>query len=363
MLLGILAHTPPSQCTPAVFSLLGEGPLAGAVRDLGIPLHGIGMRRGIPDPAAVARLASALRQFRPNVVQTWMYHADLIGGLAARLAGVRHIAWSIHSSDLDPRRVKRSTLWTVRLCARLSRSVPEKICATARRAITVHQAIGYDGAKFIHIPNGFDTVNCRPNPEAREAVRAELGVAPEDVLIGMVARFDPQKDHRNFARAAGILRKICSTCRFLLCGPEVTEDNAELVGWLEEAGVRDRTYLLGSRSDIPHLLPALDIGCLSSAYGETFPLAIGETMAAGVPCVVTDVGDAPDLVGETGRVAPPEDSEALAAAWAELVERGPSGRAALGAAARARVVADFDIRHIATRYADLHQSLMDGASR
>lgn len=358
LLLGILTHAPRDRFQPEVVSLIGEGPLSGEVRQRGVPLHSLDLRRGVPDPGSVLRLTALLRRLKPDVVQTWMYHADLIGGVAARLAGVKRIAWSLHSSDLDPARVRKTTQLTVRLCARLSHSVPRKICATARRAIETHTAMGYDPAKFVHIPNGFDTVACHPDPELRAIVRAELGVPPEAPLIGMTARFDPQKDHHNFVQAAEKLARTHPSVRFLLCGPDVTEENAELTGWLDGAGVRDRFLLLGSRSDVPRLLTALDVGTLSSRYGETFPLAIGETMAAGVPCVVTDVGDTPELVGKTGRVVPPADPEALANAWGELLALPPDARRTLGESARARVVAHFEIRQIAARYADLHESLL-----
>src|SRR6185503_9929721 len=130
-------------------------------------------------------------------------------------------------------------------------------------------------------------------------------------LIGLVGRFDPQKDHRNFIAAAAILHRSCPDVHFLLCGDNVTWENAKLRGWIEETGLRKQYRLVGRRQDMARLTAALDIGTSSSSYGEGFPNVIGEAMSCGVPCVVTDIGDSALIVGQTGRVVPAQNPEAL----------------------------------------------------
>ncbi len=140
----------------------------------------------------------------------------------------------------------------------------------------------------------------------------------------------------------------------MLCGDAVHWENHELVGWIDAAGIRERCHLLGRREDIPRLNAALDLAS-SSSCGEGFPNVIGEAMACGVPCVVTDVGDSALIVGDTGRVVPPKNPEALAGAWRELIERGPEQRHQLGAAARCRVGKHYSLQAIVAQYEKLYE--------
>ncbi|HLV78790.1 MAG TPA: glycosyltransferase [Chthonomonadaceae bacterium] len=339
-----------------VLSLTDIGPVGKGIQEQGIPVRALGMRRGVPDPAGLLRLAGWLRRGRPRIVQTWMYHADLIGGLAGMLAGQKRIAWNIRHSDLAANS-KRSTIWTARACARLSRLVPARIVCCSHASQRVHAALGYAAEKMVVIPNGFDLSAYHPDPAARRAVRQELGLPEDAPLIGLIARFDPQKDHETFAQAAGLLRQRRPKAHFLLCGDGIEESNARLAGWIEAAGAGDRCLLLGRRADIPRLAAALDILTSSSAYGEGFPNVVGEAMACGVPCVVTDVGDSAQIVGETGMVVPIRAPERLAAAWEEWIAAGTEERARRGQAARCRVEAHFSLPAIVGRYTQFYEEL------
>jgi glycosyltransferase involved in cell wall biosynthesis len=179
-------------------------------------------------------------------------------------------------------------------------------------------------------------------------------------LIGLVARFDPLKDHSTFAQAAGLLHTHLPDVQFLLCGLGMTWDNHQLVNWIDTANIRTCCHLSGHREDISRILASLDIATLSS-YRESFPMVVGEAMACGVPCAVTDVGDAALIVGDTGRVVPPRDPQALAAAWQELIEMGAEKRAELGTRARQRVEERFSFPAIASRYEALYRECADCA--
>ncbi len=358
----LLAQLSTTGSDAVVVNLQSGGPVAAQIEDLGIPVIPLGMWRGVPDPSLVLQLARLLRRERPHVVQTWMYHSDLIGGLAARAAGSPAVAWGLHHSNLSPAFIKRSTLLTARTCARLSRRLPTAIVCCAESTMRLHAAIGYAAERMLVIPNGFDIDLFRPDPAAREAVRREIRLPPEAKLLGLVARFHAQKDHRTFLRAAALLRQERDDLHFLLCGGDVTWDNARLVAWIDEAGIRDRCHLLGQRTDVPAIQASLDLACLSSQGGEALPLAIGEAMAAGVPCVVTDVGDSALVVGETGRVVPPGDPAALAAACRAVLDLGDAEREALGRRARRRIAERYSLRESAGRYEALYECLAAGAA-
>jgi len=320
------------------------------------------MRPGALDLVKFLRLVEWLIQDRPGLVQTWMYHADVIGGLAARLVRRAKIVWGIHNSTLDPERTRRTTRWTVALSARLSYSVPDCIVSVSRASRDLHVDAGYDASKFVIIPNGFDLSEFRPDATRRGDVRAELGIREDAFVVGLVARVDPQKDHLNFVRAAALLAPRRPDARFLLCG-QGTDQGGPLARVIAERGLLDRFVLLGRRDDVPRIMNAIDVVSLSSAYGEAFPLVIGEAMSCGVPCVVTDVGDSAYLVGDTGRVVAPRDAEALASAWEGLAAAGAEGRRTLGSAARVRIERNFALSRIAARYAEVYRALVsDGAA-
>jgi glycosyltransferase involved in cell wall biosynthesis len=215
---------------------------------------------------------------------------------------------------------------------------------------------------MVVIPNGYDVGTFRPDFGARAIVRKALGLSEDAPIIGMVARFDPQKDHRTFIRAAQMLHRDRPDAHFLLCGMEVTWENQELARWIDDAGLRTHCHLLGRRDDdIANVTAALDIASLSSSYGEGFPNVVSEAMCCSVPCVVTDVGDAALIVGPTGIVVPPRNPEALAAAWRTMLEMGCEGRRPMGIAARQRIKERFDIAEITGRYEHLFEELARGA--
>lgn len=348
-----------------VISLTGVGSVGEKIHALGVPVRALGMRRGASSPLsllAFTRLARLIRTSRPDVVQTWMYHADLLGGLAARLSGATRVAWNVRHSDLDARRNKRTTIWTARACARLSSLIPDRIVCCAEVAREVHEALGYDPGKTLVIPNGFDPRKFRPDPEARRSVRQELGIPEAAPVVGMVARFNPDKDHYNFVCAAALLHKRKSETRFLLCGDGASWENRELAKWIEQAGLRDSLLLLGRRTDMPRLTASLDIAT-SSSSSEGFSNVVGEAMACGVSCVVTDVGDSARIVGGTGIVVPPKDPEALAAGWSKMLERSPKERRELGASAKKRVEENYSLERVTKAYEAMYRELASNNPR
>ena len=356
MLCNLVARADRGRFDVSVVSLIDNLTVAGPVLEAGVPLVTMGMKPGLPDPRGIARLAAHLRRERPDVVQTWMDHSNLIGGLAARAAGRARVVWGVHHSQHVPGVAKRSTLMTVSACAMLSRRLPARIVVCSEHARTLYAGQGFDAGRMHVIPNGFDTARFRPDLEARLAVRREIGVGPETPLVGLAARYDPVKDHATFLRAAALLARERPDANFLLCGAGVDAANAELTAQVESLGLRDRCHLIGPRRDMPRVYAALDVAA-SSSISEAFPLAVGEAMACGVPCAATDVGDSALIVGDTGRVVPPRDPPALAAAWDELLAMTPGARRELGAAARRRVCERFDLGAVTRRYEALYSEL------
>ncbi len=356
MLYKLLSRLDRTRYEPTVITLIDGGPLLDPVRALGVNVSTLGMRRGKLAASSVFRLAKWLHTQRPHVVQTWLYHSDLIGGIAAKLAGNRRVVWNIRHSVLDPALTKRSTIMTARVCARLSRRLPDRIICCSEASREVHAAMGYAPQKMIVIPNGFDLDTFRPDTQSRDDVRMELGLPRSTTLIGLVGRFDPQKDHRTFVQAAGTLHRRAPDVHFLLCGDGIDWENRGLVDWIDEAGVRGRCHLLGRRKDMPRIQASLDIAT-SSSTTEGFPNVVGEAMACAVPCVVTDVGESARIVGDTGRVIRPRDPVGLAEAWLAMLELPGEERARLGASASQRIATHFDLPSIASRYQAVYDEI------
>jgi glycosyltransferase involved in cell wall biosynthesis len=340
-----------------VISMTDLGTMGEPIRRLGVPVATLEMPRGRLTLGGLGRMRALLRSFRPDVLQTWLYHADVVGGAVARVAGGMPVVWNIRQSTLDFESSKRSTIWTFRAAARLSHFLPTRIVCCSEAAEALHARHGFAVDRFVFIPNGFDLATFEPSAAERAAVRAELGIAPQSRIIGLVARFDPQKDHHGFITAAAHLSRELDDVHFVLCGQDVGPDNEQLAGWIDAAGLGARLHLLGRREDIPRLTAAFDIAT-SASYQEGFPNVIGEAMACAVPCVVTDVGDSALVVGDTGIVVPPHDPAALAAGWKALLEQPAEARQELGRRARERVWRSFSLDGIVRQYDDLYSNLV-----
>lgn len=357
MLLKLLQGLDRTHFTPEVISLTTLGEVGPRLQALGIPVTALGMRPGRPDARRFWTLVQHLRRSAPDVVHTWMYHADLLGGLAARMAGVRALAWGVHHSNLAPELNKRATLVVVKVCAWLSRWVPRAILTCSERSRSVHVAAGYCAHKMVLITNGFDLTRFVPDAAARSSMRAELGLEPDTPLVGVVARDDPQKNHLGFVQAAAAVRAAMPQCHFVLAGQGIDLAHAGLGLAIEQAGLQQHVHLLGRRDDVPRLMAALDV-LASPSHGEAFPNVLGEAMACAVPCVVTDVGDSADIVGDTGRVVAAADMGEMARQLLNVLQMSAEQRKALGARARERVQERYELGDVTRRYEDFYSELL-----
>jgi glycosyltransferase involved in cell wall biosynthesis len=357
MLLKLLSATKEDH-SQAVVSLMDQGTIGPRIVDLGVPVYTLGLRRGVLNPFRILSIRSLLRKFRPQLIQGWMYHGNVVASVAAALTpGPTLVVWSVHQTLDHVANFGRMTAAIIRLGALMSRH-PRAIVYVSRIGAKQHEDFGYQKGKGIVIPNGIDCEVFRPVTTCAKAVRFELGLGNDTILIGLVARFHPMKDHAGFLRAAGLVAAHHPEARFVLIGKDVSGEQPALREIIAEQRLQDRVFLLGERSDTPRLIAALDIACSASAWGEAFSLAIGEAMACGVPCVVTDVGDSAYIVGDTGLSVPPREPLALAQTIGRLIDAGVAYRRQLGTAARRRVESEFSLPAIARRYDKLYRQVL-----
>jgi glycosyltransferase involved in cell wall biosynthesis len=340
----VVTRLDPRRHRSVVVSMTGPGALGAVLSDAGIEVFCLGMRRGLPDPRGLTRFAGILRQVQPDIVQTWLYHADLVG-LVGRLATRARwrLFWNIRCTDMVGFAVLRRML-------ALSSAIPELVVVNSLAGLRFHQELGYTPRRWVYIPNGCDTAAFRFDNEGRRMLRAQWAISDQKIVIGLPARCDPMKDHDNFLDAAALLAARNCEVNFVLVGPGIDPLNRSLVDAIARRGLNDRVHLLGHRDDMVRVYSAFDIATLTSAYGEGSPNVLIEAMACGLPCAATDCGDAAELLGPNGRIVQRRDPEALVAAWSHLITIGRCGREALGQAARQRAVQLYDLSNLAVQY-------------
>jgi glycosyltransferase involved in cell wall biosynthesis len=293
-----------------VYSLTDLGKYAPLLAARGCQVVAARMPRGKVTLKGLWRMISCARNFEPNVIQTWMYHSDFIGGILGRIIHVP-VVWGIHNTILVKNISKRSTILVAKVCAMLSGHIPARIIACAEKAKEVHCKFGYQNDRFTVIPNGYDLTDFQPDQTARFRLDAELGIGFKRPVIGMVARFDPYKDHVNLLEALANLRSDSIDFVALLVGSGIDDSNLYLKEYIISLGLEHHIKLLGHRTDIPTIMSGIDVHVLSSS-AEAFPNVLAEAMACATPCVSTNVGDASYIIGDCGWIVPPQDPAALA---------------------------------------------------
>ena len=338
----------------AVVALGSRGPLAARIEAAGVPVFALGVRAGASAAVALWRLVSLLRRFRPDVVQTWLYHADVAGLVAGTIARVPHVVWNIRCAELDPRDHPRSLPLLLRALALMSGRPAAVVCNSeaGRRA---HERLGYTPRRWEIIANGIDTDTFRPSADARRHLRRELGLDANARLVGLLARFHPMKDHITFLEAAKIISASKTDVHFVAAGRGVPEA-AAIEQWLKRSGTTGYVHLLHEQAEPSRFLAALDVA-VSSSYGEAFPNVVAEAMACGTPCVATDVGESARIIANAGFVVPRREPAALAAAVVRVLDLDAAARAAVQTEARQRIVSNFSIDRAAARFDDLYADI------
>jgi glycosyltransferase involved in cell wall biosynthesis len=354
MLKRLLEHNVLHRKTIAVVSLMGPGKIGEQLTSAGFKVYALDMQGKLAFPLALFRLTRLLNKMKPELIQTWMYHADLLGGLAAYFAGCKTIVWGIHCTRLP---IGRPLTWVVmKLCSLLSRSIPSHIVCVAEAARLMHISYGYDASKMSVIPNGFEVEQFQPRFGAKR-VLLDGAALNNRVVIGSVGRFHPDKGQDVLLVAAAQVVQTNPEVLFVLVGRLCDTSNLELQQLIEKYKISSNVLLLGERDDIAQLLPEFDVFCLPSR-SEAFPVALGEAMLAGLPCVATDVGDCRVLNGEYSELVPPGDAALLAEAILAVIHKPKEEKHRLGIQGRQRVIDLFSIASVSERYQKLYTELL-----
>jgi glycosyltransferase involved in cell wall biosynthesis len=341
-----------------VVSLLPAGPVAATIRDAGIEVGSLDMPPGRITVSGLGRLRRLIAEIQPDLVNSWLYHADLLSTMALLPGSRVPLVWNLRAAHMDMARYSWVSRATRHLCAWLSRR-PELIIANSTAGRDYHVAFGYRAKAWDVIFNGIDTDRFQPDADARRAIREELGVPAAAPLVGLLARHDAMKGHPVFLDAARRIAEARPDAHFLLAGTGVEPAAPAFAEWLAaHPAIAPRVHLLGRRSDTPRLMASLDVYC-SPSLGEGFPNAPAEAMASGVPAVASDAGDSRQIAGDVGIVVPVGDAAGLAAGCLALIGEDAQARLDRSRRARARIVDHFNMPRATRAYEDALIRVLD----
>jgi glycosyltransferase involved in cell wall biosynthesis len=337
-----------------VVNLGPRSELVPAFEDADIPVHSLAMNSGLLHAySGVRQLRRIISRFKPEVIQGWMYHANLML-LATQGRGRRRLPllWNIRRGLDDYRELSGKTRFLIHMSAGVSSAAARILyCSTESRA--QHEQLGFSKEAGVVVENGYDTDRFKPSHTQGREFRRENRIPSDQIVVGIVGRFDKAKGHEFLFHAFAEISKRFPTTTLLCVGRGMEWSNSELVKIIEPRVKRNQVVLLGEQSQPERIYPAMDLYC-SSSIGEGFPNAVSEAMACGVPCVVTDTGASRHVVDDSGIVVPTRSSAALSVALTRMIECGATKRASMGARARARIERHFSLEAVSARYARLY---------
>lgn len=335
-----------------VISISGKGALSNSFIQQGITVKHYDLK-SIWGLIELVKLIFFVARENVDIIQTWLYHGDLIGGIVGKILGIP-VVWGIHNSHLDAKG-KISTKYVLKLDTLLSYYIPVKIVSCSHYAAHLHYQLGYRDI-FHVIPNGFDIKKYQPNFNNKSKFAKKYHIEGKKI-IGFVARFDALKDFPNFIKAMGKIISQNNGVQVVMCGKNVDYSNDELKKNIIDNGIYDNVILMGERNDINNVLVGLDFLVLSSK-SEAFPMVLGEAMSCGVPCITTDVGDAKYIVGDTGICVDKENSECLAQGIIEALNWSSKLYKEKSRLARHRIESEFSLEKVVDKYMDLYSEVV-----
>jgi len=354
MLLRLIKHKPESLNSTVVVSLTDTGKIGSILEKMGVTVMYLNMHNWLSIFNAVLRLKKIIKVEKPSLVHCWMYHANIIGGIAAFMAQNKNIIWSIRRSSLKFNE-SLSTFIIMKIGALLSSVIPKIIICVAESGMHNHEKYGYERNKMMVIPNGFELEKYRQDTCKRERIRKDLDIDDDQIVIGCVGRFHQSKSYDSLIASANEVIRSFKNVRYMLVGRDLNPQNAILMNWINQIGYADRFLLVGETHNVANYMSAMDIFCLPSNT-EGFPNVLGEAMASELPCVVSDVGDVRKITGDLA-ILVESNSGKLSEGLCDMLSKDKEERRKIGLMGRKKIEKEYPIKKICQKYYKLYASI------
>ena len=327
----------------------------------GIDVQTLGLKRGEFNPLIAVKLIRMIKKFDPDILQTWLYHADLLGCICKPFTNVKNLIWNFRCSNMDLSKYSFQSRVVFHLLKFLCKK-PSLIVINSNSGREFHEHAGFIPNSWRTIPNGVDTEKFKSFNNARKNLFTKLNIPENYTLIGNVGRFDPMKDYVNLFRAFSLIKKRIKKVKFLLIGRDLNRKNENLMKMIDVPLAKHNLFqeisFLPPTENIHKIIPGLDLLCTSSAFGEGCPNILLEAMSSCVPCVVTDVGDSKEILGDCGIVVRPKDYRALANGMERLLKMNKEALNKMLQKGRRRIIKDFSIEYAEDQYLRMYQECM-----
>tara|TARA_B100001287_G_scaffold276708_1_gene288866 strand:- start:14502 stop:15641 length:1140 start_codon:yes stop_codon:yes gene_type:complete len=354
MLLRLIKHNPESLNCSVVVSLTGTGKIGTILEKMGITVIYLNMHNWFSIFNAVLNLKKIIKVEKPSLVHCWMYHANIIGGIAAFLAQNKNIVWSIRRSSLQLKE-SLSTFIIMKIGAMFSGIIPKIIICVAESGLHNHERYGYKRNKMMVIPNGFEIEKFRQDSNIRKRIRKDFDIDDDKIVIGCVGRFHQSKGYDNLIKSADKVIRRFKNVRYMLVGRDLSPQNAILMERINQIGYADHFLLIGETNHVADYMSAMDIFCLPSNT-EGFPNALGEAMTSELPCVACDVGDVRKITGDLA-ILVESDSEKLSKGLCDMLSMDRGERQKIGLMGRKKIEKEYPIKKICQNYYKLYASI------
>ena len=358
MLLRLIKHRPDLAKSTIVISLTENGKIGTTLEAMGVKVISMEMNTWSSTFITILKIKRIIQNEKPHIIHTWMYHANILGGIAAYLAKNKNIIWSIRRSEFK-RKESFSTFVVMKIGAFFSSIIPKVIVHVAELGLKNHQEYGYKSSNTLVIPNGFDIEKFKHDSVARKRIRNELNLTDDHIVIGCVGRFHESKGYETLISSSIEVLKLHKNVKYLLVGRNLDYQNNTLMEWINKTYFSDHFLLAGEQDNVSEYMSAMDIFCLSSTT-EGFPNVVGEAMASALPCVVTDVGDVKKIIVNDAILIQPENKQLLSKGLCEMLNIDNEKRQKIGLKGRIKIEKEYPIKSICDRYYNLYSLIQLG---
>ena len=345
-----------------VVSMQDFGKYGQLLRSHGIEVKILKISRLKTLPKAILKFRQILKEVKPDLIQTWMYHANIFAGILTKIFYYKKpIVWNIRCTIMKLGEAGLETFFLTYFGSLLSYFIPDCIIVCANSIKLGHQQIGYKYSKIKIIENGFDLEYFKLSQKIFEK---STNVPKTDLVVGVLGRFHPQKNHNLAIKACSLAIKKGVDIKLHLAGSGITIDEPELKNSIREHSMEKFTRLFGALKDVRVFFNEIDVLLLPSKFGEGFPNVLAEAMASGVPCISTSIGDSKKIIGDTGWVLTTQKPKEIVLALKEIIEmKKNKSWLKMKNAARKRIEQNFSISKMITSYSICWKNFFNSANQ